>query len=249
MTCQSKTWWSSQEKLELLIRLIKLMCSCWLTQNLCPCYSHSEALTLQCFPTSQGPPHRCDTAQSYLCPLGHGINSRNVWHGARNVWQLPPLLAAPVTSPDCGLMGSFSTQQPPLALRCLWAHLSPFGLRLLPEGKGRALPSLLRRPLFHSDILSDPLFFSLWCLKINASPPRGYCRAACMNWEINKRGSVHATFLAANAHQSCPSYTVFFLLHVLYWNSYKGKKFQLAAVFSTGFSSATCYEGVWFKKY
>lgn len=45
-----------------------------------------------------------------------------------------PCLLPPWLNPDGGLMGSFSTQQPPLALRCLWAHLSPFGLRLLPEG-------------------------------------------------------------------------------------------------------------------
>lgn len=53
-----------------------------------------------------------------------------------------PCLLPPWLNPDGGLMGSFSTQQPPLALRCLWARLSPFGLRLLPEGKGSALPSL-----------------------------------------------------------------------------------------------------------
>lgn len=40
----------------------------------------------------------------------------------------------------------------------------------------------IRKSLFHTDILSDPLFFSLCCLKIDASPPRGYSRAACMNW-------------------------------------------------------------------
>lgn len=43
----------------------------------------------------------------------------------------------------------------------------------------------IRRALFHMDILSDRLFFSLW-LKIDASPRRSCNRAACMNWKIDK---------------------------------------------------------------
>ena len=60
-----------------------------------------------------------------------------------------PCLLPPYLNPDSDLMGGFSTQQPPLALRCLWANLSPFGLRLLPEGKGSALPSLRQDSVPH----------------------------------------------------------------------------------------------------
>lgn len=115
MTSLSKTCWSYQEKLELLISLIKLRCNCWLfSQNLCPCYSHWEALTLQCWCF-----HCLLTALPYLCPLGHGINSGGDTcpHGKSWLWS-DGQLQHPAASP-CPLGTSLT----------LWTEAPAWGRR------------------------------------------------------------------------------------------------------------------------
>lgn len=136
-----------------------------LIQNLGHHYNHSEAVARQCFyrpAASQRRPHSSDVAQSYPCSLGQDVNSDHIWHGAGWCRNYCTCLLPPCLNPDGDLVGASapSSLLLPLGISGLISH--PLDWSCCQRARAVHCLLCISRALFHTDILSDQLFFSLW---------------------------------------------------------------------------------------